>query len=171
MSGLVDLYALCHPTTGEIRYIGKADDASKRLKSHMRDSYRRRTPLYDWIRSLGCAPEIRVLERVAREQWPDRERALIAQYRCTCRLLNLADGGDQPAATPESRAAAGRAATKARQATPEALRVWRAKRNLGGAIRDAMKDGRYATAARCRFMARVAAAGAPQLFGDWARNL
>jgi len=43
------IYALTDPSTGEVRYIGKANDPSARLKSHLMDSRRRNTPVYRWI--------------------------------------------------------------------------------------------------------------------------
>jgi hypothetical protein len=41
------------PATNEVRYIGKANDSMKRLKTHIRDSRRRNTPVYSWIKKLA----------------------------------------------------------------------------------------------------------------------
>lgn len=48
----VDIYALCDPDTGDVRYIGKANCAQLRLKSHLRDARIRKTPVYCWINEL-----------------------------------------------------------------------------------------------------------------------
>ena len=48
----VEIYALLCPNTKDVRYIGKANDSEKRLKSHIRDSRRRNTPVYCWIKKL-----------------------------------------------------------------------------------------------------------------------
>ena len=96
---MIAIYALKHPDTGEIRYIGKANDANARLKSHMRDARRRVTPLYCWINKLvaeGKAPVIDVLRTVSREEWKQAEREEIQLHRKKWNLLNLAEGGDEP---------------------------------------------------------------------------
>lgn len=96
MSGI---YALMDPTSGELRYIGKADCSDKRLKGHLRDARRRNTPVYAWIRKLlacGKTPEMVVIDEACSD-WKARERELIARARLSgYRLLNLADGGDEP---------------------------------------------------------------------------
>lgn len=95
----VSIYALSDPRGGGVRYVGKANDPAKRLKSHLRDARRRRTPVYLWINRLlkaGVVPAITVLETCGVDEWPDAERRLIAKYRANGDLLNLADGGDEP---------------------------------------------------------------------------
>lgn len=109
---MTQIYALTDPVTGEIRYIGKANDAAKRLKSHLRDACRRRTPVYAWVRKLvaaGQAPGLVVLAECAPEQWQELEVALIAEHRRGGRLLNVADGGEEPHCPLQVRQANGRA--------------------------------------------------------------
>lgn len=93
------IYGLVSPDTGELRYIGKADKPARRLSSHIRDSRRRNTPLYSWIRKLaaqGKRPEMVVLAE-GQEDWAATERDLIGRARrMGFRLLNVADGGDAP---------------------------------------------------------------------------
>lgn len=80
---------------GKLLYVGKAIDPAKRLKGHMRDSMRRQTPLYAWIRKNG-QPEIRVIESDCTD-WAEAERRIIAECRARGdSLLNVADGGDEP---------------------------------------------------------------------------
>lgn len=110
MNAEAEIYALCCPDTGDIRYIGKAKDSQKRLKGHLRDAKARRTPVYDWIQSLakrGAIPALRVLASAF--DWRACEKQLIAQYRADgVRLLNLADGGDEPYCSPAHRKEHGR---------------------------------------------------------------
>lgn len=93
------IYALTDPRDGEVRYIGKANDARKRLRGHLRDARRRRTPVYNWINKLarlGLEPGMTVLVECDPECWKDEERRLIAEHRASGRLLNVAEGGDEP---------------------------------------------------------------------------
>lgn len=107
MSGVVSIYGLIDPRTGAVRYVGKAYDAAKRLQTHVRDSRRRNSPVHCWIRKLaesGLRPQIKVLETVAGD-WREVERRLRAEYRAAGKLLNVADGGDEPHCSHEVRAA------------------------------------------------------------------
>lgn len=117
-SEVVAIYALTDPRDGAIRYIGKANDAGKRLKCHLRDARRRKTPVYAWINKLsrlGMAPGMTVLTECHPEAWMNEERRLIAEHRASgCRLLNVADGGDEPACPLEVRQANGRKAASRR---------------------------------------------------------
>lgn len=122
----VEIYALLDPDDGAIRYIGKAVDAAKRLRGHLRE-HRRQSPLYSWIRKIGRAgkqPVLHIVGTVRHEVWQEAERAAIA----LCRerglpLLNLADGGDQPDCSAAVRAENGRKVAKLRPAN--IMRVYR----------------------------------------------
>lgn len=108
MVATVEIYGLVDPRDGRVRYIGKANDTRKRLAGHLRDARRRSTPVYAWVRKLGALglkPEARVLERVEGDGWKDAERRLIAEHRALGPLLNVADGGDEPACPIEVRRA------------------------------------------------------------------
>jgi hypothetical protein len=109
MPDVCEIYALKDPDNGQIRYIGKANNSAKRLQSHFRDAKRRNTPVYCWIRKLliaGKTPQLEVLLVCQKDAWPQYERSLIAEYRASgSRLLNVADGGDEPAITTEQRRA------------------------------------------------------------------
>lgn len=126
-----EIYALTDPD-GSIRYIGKANVAADRLKSHLRDARRRSTPVYSWLRKLMDArkmPGLVVLEVC--DDWREAERRLIAQHRAAgARLLNLADGGDEPFCPVGVRAANGRANAGKRD-----KRKWALMRSLGDALR------------------------------------
>lgn len=155
-----DIYGL-YDREGRLRYIGKANDPDKRLKGHMRDCRRRKTPLYDWLNKHGT-PEMRVLE-VDCEDWREAERRLIAEARQRGELLlNLADGGDEPHCPVEVRQRNGRKTAEAIHADPFAKRIWEMKRQIGRAL----KEGLVSNESRAKL--REAAAMRPDLFGLWA---
>lgn len=108
------IYALCCPETGEVRYLGKADDPEKRLKSHVRDARRRLSPVCDWIKKHG--KPVMIILASGCSDWKSAERDAIRLGReFGLRLLNLADGGDQPkTASYEVLAASARRATEKR---------------------------------------------------------
>jgi hypothetical protein len=91
------IYALCDPVTGDIRYVGKADNPHKRFKQHI--ALREAKPTYKtkWVKSLlqsGRQPLLRILEQVAIEDWQDCERQWIEICKTQgCRLTNIGDGG------------------------------------------------------------------------------
>lgn len=127
---MAEIYGLVDPRDGEIRYIGKADCAAKRLKSHMRDSRRRNTPVYCWIRKLvdlEMMPLIVVIDTVPDHEWMDAERRIIAVARArNLKLLNLADGGNMPLCPPEVRAENARKLAKGRHRY-----IWLALQRMG----------------------------------------
>lgn len=152
--GLVD-------ADGCLRYIGKANDPAKRLASHMRDSMRRDTPVYRWIRKNG-RPKMVILA-VDCEDWKVTERALIAEARTRGdKLLNIADGGDEPFCPALVRAKNGILAAKRRVDTPDKARLYKLKTSLGRAL----KQG-YCTE-ETKMKMRVIAERLPAQFGDWA---
>jgi hypothetical protein len=103
------IYALTDPVTGEIRYIGKANDVQIRFKQHIRAAKKKSTPLYRWVNDLldaGATPNVIVLETC--DDWEEAEQRLIAKHRIGGRLLNVAEGGQQGYCPPEICAANGR---------------------------------------------------------------
>lgn len=157
------IYALCDET-GRIRYVGKANDPATRLKGHLRET-RRRSPLYDWLAKLrraGHHPTLHIIERCASTDWQERERFWIAAIGDATQLLNIADGGDEPACSRETRADNGRLNAAARVSTPERRRIWFVKRQMG----ELLQRGYVSEAAKAKL--RYAACKAPHLFGEWA---
>jgi len=145
---------------GNLRYIGKAIDPAGRLKGHMRET-RRSTPIYSWIRKHGC-PELRVLEKDCAD-WRESERRLIAEARARGeKLLNIADGGDEPFCPEDVRAKNGAATARAIQSDPFRKRVWNLKREVGRAIKNGFCDN------TARAKLRRAAELRPDLFGCYA---
>ena len=154
------IYALCCPITGAIRYIGKAKDPSKRLVGHLRDSLRKQTPVYRWMRKLGQAPEMRVL--MLAWDWRGAERQLIAQARADGeRLLNIADGGDEPFCSTEQRAKNGKANAAAIHSDAKRKRFWSLLQRLGVGL----NKGYVSEETKAKM--RAAAARRPDLFAQW----
>jgi hypothetical protein len=164
MPETANIYGLTCPTTGDVRYIGKAACVKRRYRAHMRET-RRRTPVYDWIAALrgyGLTPGCVVLAEGVSD-WREVERRLIAEARARGdRLLNLADGGDEPHCPKEVRAKNGRATARAVHSDPFRRRAWECKRAIGAALR----DGFCSNAMRAKL--RMAAAKSPSLFGCYA---
>lgn len=138
---MAQIYALIDPRDHSMRYIGKANDAMKRLQTHMRDCVRRDTPVYRWIRKLvglGQSPEILVLSEC--EGWQAEERRLIARARERgYRLLNVADGGDEPHCPVEVRRSNGRKNSLARESDPVKKSIHRFLQRAGQVFRDIEK--------------------------------
>jgi hypothetical protein len=91
----VFIYALCDPDTGEIRYVGKANDVVVRYGKHLKDkedTYKAR-----WIRKLtanGKKPMLEILESVEMEGWQEAEKFWIRYFRFLgMELVNTAEGG------------------------------------------------------------------------------
>ncbi len=167
----VSIYALCCPDSGEVRYIGKANDPAQRMKSHLRDARRRVTPVYCWINKMltsGKTPTMRTLFTVASEHWAEEERRLIAEHRIDGRLLNLADGGDEPLCARSTRASNGRKVSALVHESPERKHIWVLKRDMGGALKWLAANGRTDTLERVKLKLRLAAQKRPDLFGAWA---
>lgn len=105
---------------GEVRYIGKANCPTARLKSHMEARNRLNTPVYSWIRKHG-RPTMIVLEDAC-EDWEQSERQWIAAARASgAPLLNVTAGGTQPC-------------SEAMHKDPQASRIWSLKKNMAVAL-------------------------------------
>jgi hypothetical protein len=130
-----DIYALKDPRTGEVRYIGKANCAAERLKTHMRESARSNRPIHTWLRRLsaaGLVPLVEVVAVVSRDEWQEAEKQAIAALREQGgHPLNVADGGDEPACPPSVRKENARRTNKARREDPVLHVNWLVARKLG----------------------------------------
>jgi len=160
----VSIYALIDPVSGEVRYIGKANDAQKRLKGHLREA-RHKTPVYFWIGSLrkkGLVPELKVIATCEHSEWEEAERKAIAEGRSKgMRLLNVVDGGDEPYCPTHVRRENGKKAAKTRVNTPQKARIYRIKRELGSLL----KRGYVSEETKAKL--RYAAWKRPDLFGEY----
>jgi hypothetical protein len=133
----IEIYGLIDPVSGEIRYVGKANNSNARLKNHLSES-RRKTPVYRWIdklRTLGMQPSMVVLEVCRPDNWQEAEIRLIAEYRNRGnRMLNVAAGGDEPYCSKEVRANNARINSRSRVDTPLKRRIYNLKREIGQAL-------------------------------------
>lgn len=156
---MVEIYGL-YDRDGNLRYIGKANSAQKRLASHMRDARRRTTPVYRWIQKNG-APEMRVLHVCAADDdWRDIECNLIASARARGeKLLNVAMGGDEPFCSIQQRSLNARMLNARMNDDPRAARMREIKR----IVMTAAHHGNLMERHRAKF--RDLAAYAPSDFG------
>ncbi len=88
------IYALTHPVTKEIKYIGKSDKPKSRLTEHIADAKKlgRKTKKEAWIKSLlnkGLSPK---LEIASKDNWQSKEKEWIAKF--DGQLKNHTKGGD-----------------------------------------------------------------------------
>jgi len=98
------IYVLNDPRTGQIRYVGKADNPFRRWQSHC-SAVKRRTHKSSWVlelRRLGLVPELEILEEVPYNQWEEIEREYIRVFRMVgIRLTNCQSGGEGPGSKSE----------------------------------------------------------------------
>lgn len=146
---------------GNLRYVGKANCVYDRLKGHLRDSGRKKTTLYNWIKKHG-EPEVRVLEVCTQDTWAEAERRLIREGREKgLKLLNVAEGGEEPFCPPEVRSANGHKLVALKRQDTQWSRLVKIKTQLGqaykrGHVNDATVD-----------KMRALAAEDPKTFGKW----
>lgn len=158
------IYALTDPRTNEVRYVGKANNPAERFARHIRECRRRRTPVYNWMRKLsaeGFEPGLIILETC--DAWQEAEIKWIAHYRAqSSRLLNLADGGNQPSCTPAQRSENAKKLNKHLKGNDLKNRVKWMKTDLTTRLRKGLLDERQKE--KMRGWAR----DMPTIFGAWA---
>jgi hypothetical protein len=90
------IYGLVDPRTGCVRYVGKANNTTKRYNAHFSNyELSHHTRKVAWIKSLlalGLKPNIIVIEEVLQEFWEEAERRWIAYYRSIPGYLHLTNG-------------------------------------------------------------------------------
>jgi len=142
----VEIYSLSCPLTLEVKYIGKANNSLKRLKSHIRDSRTRNTPVYQWFNILskeGKIPILNVICITNLEEWGNIEKSLIADYKSIgCDLLNVALGGKEPFCSKEQRAINGKANAKKIHSNLNSKRMWQLKHMLSINLKFMENNGR-----------------------------
>lgn len=93
----VKIYALRHPDTLEIRYVGKTvRSLSRRLGNHIANAKgnKHNKHLSNWILKLlavGKRPLIELIEECEHSIWQEKEKYWISKYP---NLINLTSGGD-----------------------------------------------------------------------------
>jgi hypothetical protein len=152
-------------------YIGKANDPKERMKQHIRECKRRKTPLYGWInKSLeqGQQPQMIVLASAISEDWQSLETQMIAQYRDGGHMLNLADGGDQPKSNPAINRQNAHNLNQRLNSDPLLRRVRDAKKAMAQFLRRC-KEGKVSVEVEERIKGKLRLAGHknPALFGEY----
>lgn len=93
----VYIYTLKDPISNEIRYVGKTNDVSKRLKEHLRKAKHSKTHKNNWIiklNSLGCKPVIEIVDCVSIDECSFWEQYWIDTIKSWgFNLTNIANGG------------------------------------------------------------------------------
>lgn len=78
------IYALIDPITEQVRYVGKTNNISDRMKRHLGNlNVDPNKHKVNWIKKLlrqGFKPILVVLEECG-DDWPDREKCWIKHYR------------------------------------------------------------------------------------------
>jgi len=169
------IYALLCPDTRAVRYIGKANDPARRLKTHIRDARRRRTPVYLWLRRLhaeGKAPILEIIETCPPADWPARERHWIETYRQRedGLMLNRAEGGDEPYCPPEVRAANAAGLNARLRADPKLQRLRLLKAKMMMYLRECRESAAAEPERLERHLERLRRLGRarPHVCGEWA---
>ena len=89
------IYALCDPTTNEVRYIGKSTNVRKRLVSHCSDTKRKNNYCTNWVRSLKPLKPVILELEVTNQDWVEAEQFWISYFKWLgARLTNHTTGGE-----------------------------------------------------------------------------
>ncbi len=81
MSDKVYIYSLSDPSSGAVRYVGKTNNVARREKQHIAAAKNgNKTPLYEWVRSIGCDPQLNVLETCDPSEWVSVEQGWVASF-------------------------------------------------------------------------------------------
>jgi hypothetical protein len=156
---------------GRIMYIGKSNNPTERMKQHIRDCNRRKSPLYGWLNKAlkdGHQPQMIVLASATSQDWQSLEALMIAQYRSEGHMLNVADGGDQPKSNLATCSENGHA-LNARLASDPLLKRVREIKCAMGAFLKRCKEGKVDPEMEDRIKAKLKMAGHknPSLFGEY----
>lgn len=76
------IYSLSHPVTGEVRYVGKADNPKLRLYGHLNDPYdSEKTRWIKGIVDLGLKPIVDIIDTISKDNWVFWENHYVCLYR------------------------------------------------------------------------------------------
>ena len=156
---------------GRIMYIGKSNNPAERMKQHIRDCNRRKTPFYGWLNKAlkdGQQPQMIVLASATSQDWQSLEATMIAQYRSEGHMLNVADGGDQPKSNLATCSKNGHA-LNARLASDPILKRVREIKCAMSAFFKRCKEGKVSPEIEERIKSKLKIAGHknPSLFGEY----
>jgi hypothetical protein len=170
----IEIYSLSCPETNEVRYIGKAKDSQYRLKRHILDSRKRNTPVYCWFRKLaekGLLPIVAVIHVCSDlEDWREIEKQKITEYKANgYRLLNVAEGGDEPFCSPETRSANAIKMNQHIENNPHAKKIRELKCKIIFSLKFFLKVGKIENYNRAIASLHQRAKDNPDAFGSFLR--
>lgn len=97
----VFIYTLAHPTTNEIRYVGRAFDLKKRYANHL--CIRTQSHTQNWVKNLkinGLLPKMEILDECSELTWESCEQYWVSQFKSWgFDLTNHHEGGRGPIIT------------------------------------------------------------------------
>lgn len=100
------IYLLKCPTTGAVRYVGKATNPKRRFEFHCAQTQKFKSHLGYWVRSVlhqNRRPVLEVIDEVPETEWPAWEVAYIDFFREQgFDLVNGTNGGEGAAGTTHS---------------------------------------------------------------------
>jgi len=92
------IYALKCPVSGNVRYVGKANNVKERYRNHLNPCKDKNTYKRNWINSLrrrNLRPIVEVVKEVPMDEWKKWERYFIKYYKDKgYDLVNCMDGGE-----------------------------------------------------------------------------
>lgn len=98
MGKIVYIYSLSEPETGQVRYIGKSLDYSKRFREHLSESNKKKGHKNNWIKSLlkkNLKPTLEIVDEVCENEWQYWEQYWISQFKAWgFNLTNSTEGGE-----------------------------------------------------------------------------
>ena len=165
------IYGIVDPMTDKVVYIGKANNVQKRLKTHILDSKRRKTRLYQWMQDrIENNQQIKIIELASSisDDWQSLEKQMIFQYGGEGALLNMAKGGNQPIGCPEANKLNAIKLNNKRAEDAFEKKIWEMKRAMGHYLkilkaREQNSDNHKSIVAKLKY----AADKRPDLFGCW----
>jgi len=92
------IYSLSDPITGDIRYIGKANNPKKRVLDHIKENKTsNKSHKISWIKSLlskGLLPIVEIVDEIPKLEWEFWEQYWISQFKSwQFNLTNISPGG------------------------------------------------------------------------------
>jgi len=150
------IYALSHPETGEIRYVGKSHEPIRRRSCHIKE--KKVSHKGNWIKTLlrgGLEPVVEILDEHPEQEereWQESERFWISYLRFLgCRLTNQESGGNGGKRISEETKEKIRRANIGKKATEETLAKMRAYRASAEtkAKMSAIRTGKKRSASFC----------------------
>lgn len=97
------IYGLKNPLSGNIFYIGKSSNVSRRYSEHLSNCTQnfRKKWIIKTIKEHGLKPELIIFEEVSKDNWKEREKFYILKYIET--VTNTSMGGDSPPLNTKSK--------------------------------------------------------------------